>query len=410
MTAPTPQRLPHSLIAPIQTARIQNFRGVRDVTISFEPDVTVFFGANAAGKTTLLDALAIGLGPVVARVPRATSRSFANHGDIRVPWKERPDVEEKKGVERPFARVTITGPKDLSWDVTKHRGPDDKAEAPPAIGLKQLHDALDPLVREALDGGELGAMTQRPLPLLAAYGAERAIVEAPLRHRDLMREFHRLGALDQSLHTNTRFKTVSEWFVVAEDEERREKGHRRDFGYRHSTLEWVRGAVERAGLRCKNLRSVKDPNLRVLVDFEHPDGSLEALDIAALSNGSRTHFFLIADIARRMVQLNPSEDLKAPDRGTSSEAVILIDEVDLHLDPTWQATVVKRLRDAFPRAQLVLSTHSDRVIASVPARSVRKLVAGDGEVLVENVPIPEGATRERTLTEPRISNNQGLFT
>lgn len=226
-----------------------------------------------------------------------------------------------------------------------------------------------------------------------------------------MREFHRLGALDQSLHTNTRFKTVSEWFVVAEDEGRREKERRRDFGYQHPTLEWVRGAVARAGLRCKNLRSVLTvPNLRLLVDFEHPDGSLEALDIAALSNGYRTHFFLIADIARRMVQLNPSEDLKAPDRGTNSEAVILIDEVDLHLDPTWQATVVKRLRDAFPRAQLVLSTHSDRVIASVPARSVRKLEAGDGEVLVENVPIPEGATRERPLTEPRISENQGLST
>lgn len=36
-----------------------------------------------------------------------------------------------------------------------------------------------------------------------------------------------------------------------------------------------------------------------------------------------------------MVQLNPSDDLKAADRGTNSEAVILIDEIDLHLDPKY---------------------------------------------------------------------------
>jgi predicted ATP-binding protein involved in virulence len=100
-----------------------------------------------------------------------------------------------------------------------------------------------------------------------------------------------------------------------------------------------------------------------------------------------------------LVQLNPSDDLMAPDRGTNSEAVILIDEIDLHLDPTWQATVVKGLRDAFPRAQLVLTTHSEQVIGSVPACSVRKLVASDGEVLVENVPFAQGASGERILIE-----------
>jgi len=144
----------------------------------------------------------------------------------------------------------------------------------------------------------------------------------------------------------------------------------------------------------------------MVVDFEHPDGSLEALDIASLSDGYRTHFSLIVDVARRMVQLNPADDLKAPDRGTNSETVILIDEIDLHLDPTWQATVVKGLREAFPRAQLILTTHSEQVIGSVPASSVRKLVAGDGEVLVENVPFAQGASGERILIELMGANER----
>jgi predicted ATP-binding protein involved in virulence len=144
----------------------------------------------------------------------------------------------------------------------------------------------------------------------------------------------------------------------------------------------------------------------MLVDYEHSDGTLEAIDISSLSDGYRTHFSLVVDVARRMVQLNPSEDLGARARGTNSEAIILIDEIDLHLDPTWQATVVQGLRSAFPCAQFVLTTHSEQVIGSVPASSVRKLVAGDGEVLVENVPFAQGATGERILIELMGANER----
>lgn len=386
------------LIAPIQSVRIENFRGVRDLTIHLDPQVTVFFGANAAGKTTLLDALAIGLGAIVARVPRAKGVTFRKHGDIRVPWKDRPEVGERSGVECSFSRITLSNASERSWGVQKMRWAGD---TPPHgfVGVKQLNDALDPIVREALDGGEGTAEYQRALPLIAAYGTERSVVAVPLRKRNFKEEFQRFGALDESLRTSTRFKSVFEWFVVAEDEERRERERRQDFHFRSPTLEWVRGAIERAGLRCRNPRIETKPSLRMLVDFEHADGSLETLDVAWLSDGYRTHFALIVDIARRMVQLNPSSDLQAKGRGTLSEAVILIDEIDLHLHPTWQATVVKGLQDAFPQAQFVLTTHSEQVIGSVPARCVRKLVAGDGEIWVENVAFAEGATSERILID-----------
>lgn len=386
------------LLAPVKTVRIENFRGVRDLTIDLDEHVTVFFGVNAAGKTTLLDALAIGLGAYITRVPKAKGLSFQKHGDIRVPWKSKTEWNEKRGVERPYARVTITCKNDLKWDVHQLRWAADRPGTP-SIGVKRLHEALDPLLRAALDAGEDAASATSALPLVAAYGTERAMVALPLRKRDFKEDFHRLSALDDSLKTSTRFKSVFEWFVVAEDEERRERERRKDFDYRHPPLEWVRRAVMKAGLRCKEPRIEIKPNLRMLVDIEHSDGSLEEIDIAALSDGYRTHFALVVDIARRMVQLNPSDNLESVDHGTNTEAVILIDEIDLHLDPTWQARVVKGLRDAFPRAQLVLTTHSEQVIGSVPAASVRKLVGGDGEVLVQSVPFAEGATSERILIE-----------
>jgi predicted ATP-binding protein involved in virulence len=386
------------VLIPIERVDIENFRGVRNLSIDLDERVTVFFGSNAAGKTTLLDAIAIGLGAIVSRVPRAKSLSFNKVGDIRVPWKENPEKKEKRGVECPYARIGLSGANDIAWDVHKLRW---KAERPGTTmwGTRKLYEVLDPLVRETLDGGEEAAGTQRPIPLVAAYGTERAVVALPLRKRGFNEEFHRFAAFDEALKTSTRFKTVFEWFVAAEDEERREREHRKNFDYRHPPLEWIRRAVERAGLHCKNPRIETKPSLRMVVDFEHADGALETIDIGALSDGYRTHFALIVDIARRMVQLNPSEDLNAEDRGTNTEAIILVDEIDLHLDPTWQASVVAGLCNAFPRTQFVLTTHSEQVIGSVSASSVRKLVAGDGEVLVESVPFAEGATSERILIE-----------
>ncbi|MBT9560793.1 MAG: AAA family ATPase [Myxococcales bacterium] len=440
MTTPTPEERARAAIGrqqtasahlvPIRNVCIENFRGIRHASIALDPHVTVFFGVNAAGKTTILDAIAIGLGTYVTQFPRAKGVTFAKRGDIRVPWlprirpskgadakstpQEDDDGTEKIGVERPFARVTIEASSGVSWDATKLRWKGEPAKKP-ALGTKQLRQYLEPLILDGLERGSGfsggsgdgaadgtsygGPSSAQPIPLVAAYGTERAVVAVPLRKRDFKSEFDRFGALDESLRTNTRFKSVFEWFVVAEDEERRERERRKDFDYRHPTLEWVRRAVERAGLRCNNPRIETKPSLRMLVNFLHQDGSHEALDITALSDGYRTHFALVVDIARRMVQLNPSDDLSSLDRGTNSEAVILIDEVDLHLDPTWQATVVKGLREAFPRAQFVLTTHSEQVIGSVQACSVRKLVAGAGEVLVENVPFAEGATNERILIE-----------
>jgi predicted ATP-binding protein involved in virulence len=89
-----------------------------------------------------------------------------------------------------------------------------------------------------------------------------------------------------------------------------------------------------------------------------------------------------------------------------NDGVILIDEIDLHLDPTWQARVVQGLLSAFPHTQFVLTTHSEQVIGSVPADCVRRLVSGKGEILVENVRIAQGATSERILIELMGANER----
>jgi len=52
-------------------------------------------------------------------------------------------------------------------------------------------------------------------------------------------------------------------------------------------------------------------------------------------------------------------ELADPSQG---EAVVAVDEVDLHLHPRWQRKVVAQLTDLFPRTQFVLTTHSPIVV------------------------------------------------
>lgn len=103
-----------------------------------------------------------------------------------------------------------------------------------------------------------------------------------------------------------------------------------------------------------------------------------------LSDGYHTFLSLIADIARRAVTLNDHLGAEAPFLTTG---VVLIDEIDLHLHPRWQRTVVAGLRRAFPKVQFVLTTHSPQVLGSVENRQVRRLVnyeVEQGGVFVQN--------------------------
>ncbi|WP_227136346.1 AAA family ATPase [Kosakonia radicincitans] len=87
-----------------------------------------------------------------------------------------------------------------------------------------------------------------------------------------------------------------------------------------------------------------------------------------LSQGEKSLLSLIGDLTRRLVLLNPG--LENPLEG---EGIVLIDEIDLHLHPSWQQTVILNLQKTFPNLQLIVTTHSPQVLSTVYSRSIRSL-------------------------------------
>ena len=107
---------------------------------------------------------------------------------------------------------------------------------------------------------------------------------------------------------------------------------------------------------CRNLRAATDGTPDALID-RLPT----TLPVSQLSDGERGTLAMVLDMTRRLAQANPH----LADPAAEVEAVVLIDEIDLHLHPRWQREVIHNLMAAFPKCQFIATTHSPQVISEV---------------------------------------------
>jgi len=84
--------------------------------------------------------------------------------------------------------------------------------------------------------------------------------------------------------------------------------------------------------------------------------------------------YIVADIAKRLTIY--SENKKDALKGVS---LVLIDEIDLHLHPSWQKSVAKALSATFPNVQFVITTHSPLILNHLKTESI--LVLEDGKCI-----------------------------
>ena len=136
-------------------------------------------------------------------------------------------------------------------------------------------------------------------------------------------------------------------------------------------------------LEVSNPRIELNP-LRFVVSVKSKEGRVEKLSLNQLSGGYRIVLALAADLARRMAQGNPHMD-----DPLQSEAIVLIDEIELHLHPAWQQRILTDLMRTFPNAQFIVSTHSPQVLTTVEPQRIVELYR-DGDNILAGA--PAGAT------------------
>ena len=335
----------------LERVTIENYRAIKRLDLPLDPDLTVLHGPNGHGKTSVLSAIATGLGIIPRLLPEVSGVDFRK-------------ADRRGGLPVRVALRTVDG---MDWDrrragrygAAKHRAFGD---------IRMLKEALEEVVAADREGAK-----PIDLPIVAFYDAERTVSDkTPLVWKSKM-EFVRYGALERALGGGTDFSDFFKWFYFWEHEERGEKDERQDFNYRLKELDAVRRAIERMVSGVSKLRTKQR---RLLLTVELEDGGQQELEFDQLSGGYRIAVALVADLARRMAQGNPHLD--DPLR---SKAVVLIDEVDLHLHPQWQQRILVDLRRTFPETQFIVSTHSPPVLTTVERQRIVHLHIEDGGIV-----------------------------
>uniref|UniRef100_UPI0028A8B1FA AAA family ATPase n=1 Tax=Pantoea sp. TaxID=69393 RepID=UPI0028A8B1FA len=115
-----------------------------------------------------------------------------------------------------------------------------------------------------------------------------------------------------------------------------------------------------------------------------------------LSSGFKSCMAIIIGIIKEIELRFTTEDLYASD----FDGVILIDEIEMHLHPEWQARITEVLAAMFPRAQFIVTTHSPHVVQNgKPEQIIAIEQAEDGETRVRSQPGRESGYTGWTVDE-----------
>jgi phage terminase small subunit len=93
------------------------------------------------------------------------------------------------------------------------------------------------------------------------------------------------------------------------------------------------------------------------------------LPIEAVSQGMTSMISWVGILLQRLYEIYSDDD-----DPKQHYALVLIDEIDAHLHPSWQQTLVSKLSHLFPNVQFVATTHSPLVIAAMPAHQIFRFI------------------------------------
>ncbi|MBF0154000.1 MAG: AAA family ATPase [Magnetococcales bacterium] len=329
-----------------KTLRLVNYRCFATLDLDFEPDLTVLFAENGEGKSAILNAMALGLSVFQPGTPRG----------IRLDWHRDPRLVtlDERGRREPAGDCTIAWMAEIG----------DRIGVEWSTAVNSSSGRMSKNHRAALESIESIRKPGERWPLFAWYGTER-MGRGRFRKKSVTPTRDRWEGYASSLDPSLTDAPLLEWLLeeIIGDTVRRQEGQPE-----HFCAAAVMDALVRATPGVK--RAWYDPRERSpMVRFEN--GAIATW--SELSDGYHLFLALVADIARRAIMLNESDGGDAP---AKVEGVVLIDEIDLHLHPRWQRVVLDGLREAFPRLQFIVTTHSPQVLSSAQNRHVRRLVNG----------------------------------
>ena len=335
----------------IEKLKLRNIRiigeGFPVIEFSQNHNATIFLGNNGCGKTTMLDSIALLISPFLAQFP-AIPDKMISETDVHI---------DQEGRLSDYLEISGSFSIGDGSTISESRTRKGFGKAPES-DLKEMKQVAIDLKNRITSDNPV------ELPVFAYYGTGRGRINAPERKRNFQKSFERWDCYNNALTPSTDFKSFFAWFDLMEDEERRQREKLRDFDYKLPALEAVRKALNIfVGKKYHSPRIELHP-LRFVMTEESGICQDRTLRIEQMSDGYKIIIAMVADIASRMAEANPT--MTDP---LQTSGIILIDEIDLHLHPRWQRIVIDQLLSTFPNIQFLLTTHSPIIITGASSKA-----------------------------------------
>lgn len=369
--------------------RLENFRCYTNQTIRFKPGVNLLIGDNASGKTSMLKACKYVL-----------STFFSGFSDENTRWIN-PDIDDfslhiKDGIIAPELPVKIhfmcdsrqyvsiphngrvynPGENEEQYTLQKNSKKNSRALISGIINYRDYAKLLQETYT-VIDKQQ--NIRVYPLPLFACFSTEDIHTTRKIDANKFMQYAQKASfGYYECLDGSGFFSYWKKRLLVLQEGQKNLQ-----------EIEIVRDSLIKA-LGADGCNIIVDMKVRPIqgkVYYIFTDGREVEADL--LSDGYKRLINIVTDIAFRCALLN--REIYGLNSSENTRGTVLIDEVDLHLHPTLQATILKGLRNAFPNIQFIVTTHAPMVMTGVESNH-------ENAVYKMNYSINEGYKIEETET------------
>ena len=324
----------------LSKVKYHNFRGFEEKEFSLDSPLVLFVGDNAKGKTSALRGIALALSSWVSAFPEIKPLKYT--------WDDVRKIAVREGVEIPtFNPCSVAyvqcwmNENDLNWSRSYY----------PYLSHRLDIDKLKISAKTILQAIEKGE--QKDLPYFGYYGTGRlweTDKRLTTKRENAVSRDSRYVAYQDALEASSTEKLLRRWIAKLRFAEFTE-------GKPSSVLASVWTCLKKIIPDVLNVDwKPKEDDLV----FEFKDG--KTLPLSNLSEGQRIVASLVTDLCIRISLLNSHLNGNAREQ---TDGVVLIDEIDLHLHPKWQKTIVPNLAELFPNIQFILTSHSPFIIQSL---------------------------------------------
>ncbi len=342
----------------LERLKIVDFRGFSDLDIELNGKSTILFGINGVGKTSVLRGINLLYANIINKV--------VNRKELRQQCNiELEDIQYGKS----YAKIQGDFVMNFGDEIVTYERSMERKTGKRTHSKSNLDKIAETIQNSYLDDGH-----QTNVPVFVNYGTNRLVLDIPLRIRT-HHEFDVYSAYEKAIENRIDFRTFFEWYRNQEDAENAIKVENKNFGYVDNSLNAVRKAIMAMLPEFGNIHITRRPRLEMIVEKEGV-----RLNVSQLSDGEKCVLALFGDLAKRLALANP--DMEDPLCG---EGVVLIDEIELHMHPSWQRIILSVLRETFPNIQFIITTHSPIVLSEVNDAYKVFFMSNDGkEILIED--------------------------